>query len=376
MSERLYKTQAGSYYTIWNDSSQDKPQKSEGLKTKNKREARSRLHTLEMLYNAGYHKPFDTVWHKNKRIKHYVYSGDLTKIDLAKGNIFTRITYDEALQEYAIFKVERREWTAKTRRSKMSLLKNFDYDGMISELTEDDLHAYLIDRNDSYRFFFMQAMRAFLNWCESKQYVDQKPIYKVSKPTQKIPLLVTNDVLKEACYKMIETRTMWKAYGWLVLRLTGMRPIELISLKTKHVDLDSNRILVGADFKTKTNRQRFVDINETLRPVIEVLIKAKNEFILNRSGQYNSESMYDTFKELTGIKMYALKDTFGYWTITKKGNRDFNLIYLRDQFGHTSLESTEKYLKFAPKQQEIEQLHNFSWLEELLNKTEHLILNE
>ncbi len=375
MSERLYKTNAGTYYTTWNDSSKPKPQKSEGLKTKNKKEARSRLSILEMLYNAGYHKPFETVWHKNKRIKHYVYSGDLTKIDLAKGKVHSKITYQEALQEYAIYKVERREWSEKTCRSKKSLLGTFEYNGFISELTEDDLHRFLVDRKDSYRFYFMQAMKAFLNWCENKDYIYEKPVYKVSKPTKKIPLLIPNEVLKKACYEMIETRTVWKAYGWLILRLTGMRPIELINLKTEFVYLDSDRILIGGDFKTKTNRQRFVDINKTCKPVIEVLCDLGNEYILKRSGLYNSESMYDSFKEITGIKMYALKDTFGYWTITKKGNRDYNLIYLRDQFGHTSLESTEKYLKFAPSQQEIESLHDFSWLKDFLKQSKDLLVN-
>lgn len=391
MSERLYKTPAGSYYTLWNDSSQDKPQKSEGLKTKDKQEARKRLSILNMLYESGYHKPFKKVWHKNNRIKHYVYSGDLNKIDIARGDIKSGVLLGEAVEEYITYKSEHRHWNHNSMDSIPPTLRKFanEVSVMVDDLSESDLHKYLYDKSDAYRETFMRRFNTFANWCVKENYMKEKPVYMVKKAQVSIPELITNDRLRKACHDCLHTghsykqpEKVWQALGWLFLRLTGLRPIELLSLKLEHVYED--RILVGASFTTKTRSQRFVDIKEPLRKVIEVLksdafrktCTHSPDHILGRSGKSQKNWLAERFKHFTGAKLYSLKDTYGFWIITDKDqNREFNLIYLRDQFGHSSLETTEKYLKYAPKGDVIESLHDFEWLSNFLDEC-YVILNE
>ena len=389
MSERLYKTPAGSYYTIWNDSTQDKPQKSEGLKTKDKQEARKRLATLTMLYESGYHKPFEKVWHRNKRIKHYVYSGDLNRMDIARGEIKSGVLVSEAIEEYILFKSERRDWNENSQKSIPPTLRLFgkNVSVYIDDLSESDLHKYLFNKSDAYRETFMRRLNTFLNWCIKHDYISTKPEYKVKKAQVSIPEVVTNEVLMKACYDCIrkghtskQTQRVWQALGWLFLRLTGLRPMELLALRTEHVY--SDRILVGASFTTKTRSQRFVDIKEPLRPVIDLLksdlfrktCTHSPDHILGRSGRSQQDWLAERFKHFTGSKLYSLKDTYGFWIITdKEENKEYNLIYLRDQFGHSSLETTEKYLKYAPKGATIKSLHDFDWLEGFINETKQIL---
>ena len=389
MSDRLYKSGSGSYYTIWNDSTQDNPQKSEGLRTKNKKEARERLHTLTMLYNAGYHNPWSLTWQKNKRIKHYVYSGDLTKIDLAKGNLKTGLTLLEAIEEYIVFKSERKYWNENSQLSIPPTLRAFanQYSILIDDLSEKIIHDYLKNESDSFRENFMRRLNAFMNWAVSRDYLTNKPSYKVHKAQVAIPEIISNDVLKKACYDCIrkghtskQTERVWQPLGWLMLRFTGMRPMELLSLKVSAVYED--RILVGESFTTKTRSQRFVDIHDPLKPVIG-LLKSKEfrsycthskDHILGRSGKSQQNWLAERFKHFTDSKLYSLKDTYGFWIISDKSyTREYKLIYLRDQFGHSSLATTEKYLKYAPKGKEVDDLHELDWIEPFVKECRNIL---
>ena len=72
--------------------------------------------------------------------------------------------------------------------------------------------------------------------------------------------------------------------------------------------------------------------------------------MLGKNDVRSQELVARVFKEVFAKKIYHLKDTYGFWIITKSERKDYGLIYLRDQYGHTSVTTTEVYLKYAPRE--------------------------
>ena len=159
-----------------------------------------------------------------------------------------------------------------------------------------------------------------------------------------------------------------------MLRFTGIRPIELHRIKREDVSLEYKRILIGGSFRTKTNRQRFVDIQDEALALFKFILSEKfisvcgesDGYLLRAKNNRSQQIVARVYKRIFENKIYHLKDTYGFWIITKSERKDYGLIYLRDQYGHTSISTTEIYLKYAPK--EAPALQDFTKLDYFLSK--------
>jgi integrase len=386
MPSKPRKNQSGAYFTTWSDSTRSPKQKVESLKTKKLGEARKRLNALDQLHRSGYHNPWEKSWFRNDQIKGFVESGVIDLQQLAKKKDVVQKVTAYAIQEYIDYKVNFAVWDIESARGYKSKLKGFlKYAPIyLNDLTLDHMRSYLSGKNEGYQIGLLQILNSFLNWAKDKNYIESVPKYPTPKKQKPIPTFIENDRFFKGCIEYlekIEAETdpraydkLWVVCSWIVLRFTGMRPKEIRQLKPEHISLDYNRILVGGDFKTKTSRQRFVDIHDQALKLFELILSDAfrikhpytNGFLLGDGNEYCQEIVRKEFKKMFDTKLYHLKDTYGFWIITKGEQRDYNLIYLRDQFGHTTIKTTEIYLKVAPK--EVPALHTFTYYTTFLEK--------
>jgi integrase len=381
MPSKPRKTQTGTYYITWSNSEKNQKQKVETLRTKKLSEARKRASALDQLERNGYHDPWQQSWFQNQNIKAFVESGTIDFDQLSKHKEI-KVLSMVAIDEFINYKTKFAVWNLNTYHIVKNKLKLFEKicPPYINDLTKDHLHLFLHGKTPSYQRGLYKTIKSFINWCVERNYLREAIKYPVVKVQTKIPTFIENDVLFSGCEKYFDQikknqiHKIWIICSWLVLRFTGIRPIELHRIKREDVSLEYKRILIGGSFTTKTNRQRFVDIQDEALALFKFILSEKfisvcgenDGYLLRAKNNRSQQIVARVYKRIFENKIYHLKDTYGFWIITKSERKDYGLIYLRDQYGHTSISTTEIYLKYAPK--EAPALQDFTKLDYFLSK--------
>lgn len=76
----------------------------------------------------------------------------------------------------------------------------------------------------------------------------------------------------------------------LILIYTGMRPIELLTMKKENVDMD-NRIMIGGS-KTKAGKNRVIPIHSKIFPFIRKRYLSSQSYLIEENGRPLSYTMY------------------------------------------------------------------------------------
>lgn len=127
---------------------------------------------------------------------------------------------------------------------------------------------------------------------------------------------------------------------------SGWRPQELATLKTADIDLDANAMKGG--MKTDAGKNRIVPIHPLIRPIIEKLYCADNEYLFNdENGQQGTYMTYDKYRNRFIKVMKRLKLTHRphetrYTFITKAKECHMDEYILKIIVGHTITDITEK----------------------------------
>lgn len=137
-----------------------------------------------------------------------------------------------------------------------------------------------------------------------------------------------------------------------ILRLTGMRPAEVLALQWTDIDFGTHRIAVQRSFEfdgsvpmvksTKTGRKRSVPLSEELSARLKKE-KKKSIWIIHRNGQPLTQGMFDKMRirilkkinlalggtdqldVLNGLVLYSFRHTYATW-----------IYYTHVQTGHIS----------------------------------------
>ena len=169
---------------------------------------------------------------------------------------------------------------------------------------------------------------------------EQKPLYLTKGDFAK---LLTN--VEEPLFRDL----------WLFLVLTGCRISEALNLTWQDIDLPNRQIRIGnsSKFTTKTGRERFVPIHDTL--VQSLLLKKAEQvcpLVFHRNG-FKLDRTYVTHRFKLGVrqaqldphlKLHSLRHSAAAWWVQS----GVPLLTVARLLGHSSTITTELYAHLAP----------------------------
>jgi integrase len=183
---------------------------------------------------------------------------------------------------------------------------------------------------------------AYNRYCEHYQIQWQQPKYKVKAKHRRIPTTAKIDMLIARASTSLS----------LKLRLskeTGMRPIELMSLKVKDIDTDQRLIYPTT---AKNGSARTLKISSNLNIALQNHINTNklnqnNKVFEGKTSNYahayvrmrNNLANKINDQSLKGIRLYDFRHYFA--TMLYAKTRD--ILYVKQQMGHKNVETTLIY---------------------------------
>lgn len=379
-------------YITWSDARihPEKPKVKESLQTKKMDDAYRRKLRLEELYNKGKHDPWQQKWFENASIKPFV-SGSLLSGDPSTIRYMdVGIRVEEAVEEYIQHQITRpRGWNSPITQDRYShvlryFAKKVGRNKNVSSLKEKDIYEMLYRDNVQSEETIKSdrsKIRAFLNYCKKRGWISTIPEIEAPDPQEKVPkFLYEIDFLRVRWYKVHDVESQFKkgfvrrdaehqlryVLAWMLMAGTGMRPGEAINIRTG--DIYGDQILIGAWHRTKTASQRMVPILYEAKSAVSVLSDpnfrkrdialAKSDLLLGIKSNMTKKRVSSEFsrcwKKIKGQDnkrtAYNLRDFFAvrFLSDESQGNQDFRLLQLRNILGHSTITTTEKYLKAVP----------------------------
>jgi integrase/recombinase XerD len=179
--------------------------------------------------------------------------------------------------------------------------------------------------------------------------------FKEIKTTEEIKQVYTHEELKMLLEKP-QMSSFAEYRNWVIINFlmgTGIRALELRSIKIKDVDLTASMLLVS---RTKNRRQRYIPISRSLNKfLLEYLDvrKAENaeEFLFcNEFGQYLPRTTlqmaitkYCTKRGVYKHSLHLFRHTFDNMWILNQGD----IFSLQKILGHSSLKQVNHYANLA-----------------------------
>ena len=269
------------------------------------------------------------------------------------------MTINEAIPKYLEYvKLYNKKDTLKYYKQYLRFIAHYIGDINIHQLTRDDV-LHMLERK---KLENPQISNSSLN----KYIGTVKSLYKFTtgktlnvvklKHHQKLMVVVNEDIIKRI-FAYYEKRkfdpTDYRNYMYFRLALdTGLRLNELINVKIKNIDLESNTIDVTV---TKTDKDRTVVFSPKTKVLLTtfILAYAKDyEYLFTnfKNGKQLSKSsihsMTLALKQKLGIKEnfnpHSWRHTFATSFIRKNGN----IAVLKELLGHSTVRTTQKYLHF------------------------------
>lgn len=426
-----YTTNDGWKYIKWSDKKghPEQPKKTESLKTKKNKIAALRKAKLESLYQENKHDPWILPWHKNTDIRPLIVGNmfdnniDIQNIRPPANNYVPSLT--EAAELYISYKTppgdrktEKYQWSPQTNAPKMkfeirAFVSIIGPRKPVSNLTKDDFKKIINHKeltSDHSVANVGRAWNAFLNYCNQKGWTNGKlPKADVDQPQANIPVFIYNDELYQIClyklekvwkeieigYTRPDNSQLYMPLAWILLRFTGMRPIELQKLYLDAIDITHRQITVGKKYEKSTNRtktalQRNIEMNRVVTEICRLLKDPdsrsrdrwmkKSDHLFGRPGSVSKKRLSSEFTEARQkilpdrqeVTLYTLRDTFAVSRLTDphamSNNPVFEMKKIKDDMGHKDIATTEKYWKAVPPRVHHQRLHNSKLLCKIVQK--------
>ena len=257
------------------------------------------------------------------------------------------------------------------------------YDAKAEELDVNDINIHDLNkysiylknkvRNDNNSYFksdsttlissrtrkdYLKDAVAFLNFLHDNEYIEKNPAKKFKFPrveTQPVePLTDSEVVIIDNCYN---ENTKLGARNLAIIHCMldeGMRSGEVQRLKRKDINFTENYIVIR---KSKNNKGRIIPLAAVPRHYLKTYFSKLDKdledddyvFSVNNGDPITEDAIKCFFQRLkkssgvTRIYPHLLRHTFATSFILGGGDLEFLRIYM----GHSSIETTQKYLHLA-----------------------------
>ena len=217
----------------------------------------------------------------------------------------------------------------------------------------------LINRSINERVSFVKAV---LNYGVEHEFLSANPITKFKKlPNVKPPIHFLTE-LQILTFLDLAKKFTPRYYAFFATAVyTGMRRGELIALEWSDIDFKNNRIKVnkqiykGVKLPTKTNRERIIDIPDTLIEILKEHKKQDNiscKLVFHNNGEpifpYTMTKIYfhplikkcnevlDEENQIEKIRFHDLRHTYATYLLSN----GIPVKYVQNQLGHTTAKMT------------------------------------
>jgi integrase len=168
---------------------------------------------------------------------------------------------------------------------------------------------------------------------------EQKRLYLTAEEVRRLFEYVE---LMSATARNKNYRAMYRKFGMFceVLLNTGMRRGELLALRSDHIDIERNVILLE---KTKGKKRR--EIPMTVR-VKEILDELSPGMFSDMTEDFASHKFGDCARAagIKGMKLHSLRHTFGTYLISM----GYDITVVKELLGHEDIKTTLIYAKAKP----------------------------
>ena len=227
----------------------------------------------------------------------------------------------------------------------------------------------------------VRAIKAFLGWLVEEGYIDSNPLVKF--PLPKVPQYVIRTLTIEHIKLLLSAIDRTTSLGFmyyciiLVLLDAGMRISELVNIKMADLDIQQGIVTILG----KGQKQRVVPLTRfTVRELLRYIQNFRNNhgfvespylFPDNNGGHISTNGIQQYLRRLAekaGLKdvkvtPHVFRHTFG----TNAAARDVNAFMIKDMMGHSSLQTTNKYIHLQTA--DIKAQHNrFSMVNDLFQR--------
>jgi integrase/recombinase XerD len=215
----------------------------------------------------------------------------------------------------------------------------------------------------------LASLRAFLNYLEFEEMLDDNPIRKIKTKFQEpkvlpkvIPLKFIEQLLAIAHQEKKLAKTTYRSFSALrdiaileTLFATGMRVSELCSIKTGDINLDDGTIHVMG----KGGKERIIQIgNSEVLANLQQYRNAntyKSNFFINRLSSRLSEQsvrfMIRKFRKKAEISLHITPHMFRHSFATLLLEEDVDIRYIQRMLGHSSIQTTQIYTQVTTEKQ-------------------------
>lgn len=130
----------------------------------------------------------------------------------------------------------------------------------------------------------------------------------------------------------------------LILIYTGLRPGEIVEIKTKNVNLEERYLRGG--FKTDAGTNRLIPIHKRILPFVKEKVEQGSEYLVTKkngtSMSYHNFYRDNFAKTMEQLQMDHLPHNCRHTFATMMDNADANKISVRRIMGHASKDITDK----------------------------------
>lgn len=270
-----------------------------------------------------------------------------------------KVTFKEAYEAWAKTELENkgpsRQGQLKAAFDKCAPLYNIKMKDMRKKQMQDLMDQYS-ESSDTTQANIKSVFKVVFTYCMENDIVNKdysafvktklkgsESIHAPYKP-EEIALLWENlSAEVPLAYSKYDLRPIYPVDIQLMLIYTGMRPSELLNMKTCNVHLDK-RYMVGG-MKTKAGKNRIIPLHDDILPLVEKRMKEAGDYLIpykmDRPPSLDQfrKYMYDPLMEKLGMDHlpHDGRHTFA----TYAARFDLNKLMVKMIMGHASKDITE-----------------------------------
>ncbi len=297
-----------------------------------------------------------------------------------QGMVRTGATFADAVAEYM-------RWLEQHRARKPTTLRGYESimrahllpafgERRLEDITADEVEAWsaeLAARGlaNATRLRILTCLHGVMKRAKRVWKLPRNPISDVEKPVQSHSALELEVFSPEEIHALVRAaESEQDAASFLTAAFTGLRRGELVALRWRSVDFTRQRIRVVASYSErslstpKSGRARSVPMAP---PVAEALARLasrghddqEDDLVFPGTfGEYlDGSALYRRYKlalkraGLRPLPFHDLRHTFGTQVIS---NPAVSILQLKAWMGHADIDTTMKYLHYAPREGEAE----------------------